>query len=51
MAEGVFNTKLSQSKSWHVWGNLDKIDPKLFKIEICESHLESGHTGRAEACR
>lgn len=41
MAAGVFKNKLSQSQSWHVWGHLDKSDPQLFKIEICESHLEN----------
>lgn len=45
MAEDVFKNKLFQSQSWHVWGNLDKNDPQLFKIEICENQMtESVHT-------
>lgn len=41
MADGVRKNKLSQSQSWHVWGNLDRSDPQLFNIEICEYHLEN----------
>lgn len=39
MAKGVFNNELLPSQSWHIWANLDKSDPRLWKIEMCESNF------------